>query len=157
MSRPLSYSLLIFVLSSSFTLAQVADVESYVIGHEQASFLRNNRILLGGAEIKEAKVFKILENSSPEIVISQSTIAEIGESIAEVYDINNEVLSLRMSDHDRRGLFLSTKIGLKGWEAKAVGRFSQVPNGTIDFKYRYSLEEYFITGVGHRLTVVKKF
>lgn len=119
--------------------------------------LKGNRLVVGQQHIPTASVSAILSKPTSSISVSGSMISEVGHSIAEVYNINNKVVGLRLQDRNHRGLSVTSNAGLKGWEAKAVGRYADRPGSTIAIQYRYSLEDLILNGMGHSVKMVKKF
>lgn len=119
--------------------------------------LKENQILVGTSSLRTSSAQRLLTKPSNSISVSTSVLNEVGTAFTSLYNIQNQLLSLKVGNRNNKFLDFRSRIGAKGWEAKAVGSFSKKRPSTFDLNYRFSLEDMLVTGQGHRFMLITKF
>ena len=91
------------------------------------------------------------------IVVSTSVFNEVGTAITSVYNISNRLTGIKIGNQNKQGINLNSNVGIKGWEANAVGSFSKKRSSTFNLSYQYSVENLLMQGLGHRVRFVTNF
>ena len=118
--------------------------------------LSNSRILIGNSQTKKANPIRLSDTGGP-INVSGTILKEIEFAAKRLYNIENKVVAIKLGDRKKQFLNLTNHVGLKGWETKATGMLSRKRGSTFDLNYRYSVEDMFMNGMGHRLMFTTKF
>ena len=127
-------------------------------GHTQTlGGWRENRITVGSGSAIAKPSAPIVLTPSRSIRVSESVLSEVGTTVMGLYNIRTNVVKLRIGDGKKQRLNLAGNVGLKGWEAKAVGAFSKKPGTTFNLQYQYSFEDLIMNGMGHKLRLIKEF
>ncbi len=141
---------ILFFFATLSAMAQTKTEPSKVV---IAKGFSENRIVVGSTLKPKDNAFKAIRNPS----LSTSVVKEVEVAFTSLYNIQNKVVGLRIGDRKKRTLDLSSRVGVKGWETKAMGSFSRKRNSTFDLNYRFSLEDMLMNGNGHRLMLITKF
>lgn len=118
---------------------------------------RPNMILVGNQPSKEVGGRRIILGNDKPIFVSNTVFKEVGNAVTSVYNIRNRLAGIKLGDQKKQGINLTSNVGLKGWEANAVGSFSKRRGTTFNIKYQYSVEDMLMRGMGHRLRLVTNF
>ena len=148
--------LLIFLLSGLSSMAQTESGIRQADKFNQTN-LKENQILVGTSSLRTSSAQRLLTKPSNSISVSTSVLNEVGTAFTSLYNIQNQLLSLKVGNRNNKFLDFRSRIGAKGWEAKAVGSFSKKRPSTFDLNYRFSLEDMLVTGQGHRFMLITKF
>ncbi len=90
-------------------------------------------------------------------MVSDSVLNELGTAVGGMHNMRIKVVSLQVGNRKNHSLNIMSNVGLKGWEAKAVGSLLRKSTSTINFHYQYSFEDLIMNGMGHRFRLVKEF
>lgn len=152
--------LVVFVMFSASAFAQTDTTAIKFQGKQQPELIsgyKPNRIIVGIKNHQHGIDRKIRLTADQSIVVSNSVINEVGTAFTNVYNIKNRLAGIKLGNQRKRGINLTSNVGLKGWEANAVGSFSKKRGSTFNLNYQYSVENMLMQGLGHRLRFVTNF
>jgi hypothetical protein len=116
-----------------------------------------NQIIIGRNTDLTNTAFRLGHNPLKDILVSGSVIDEVGTTFAGMYEMQTKLLRIKIGKKKNQSLKLISNVGLKGWEAKAIGSFPKRQGLNFNIQYQYSFEDLIINGTGNRITLVKEF
>ncbi len=115
-----------------------------------------NRIVVKPSKTGQPRPINLNGKNRP-IRVSATVANEIETAAKGLYNIENKVVDIKIGNQKRNILGLTSHVGMKGWETRATGMLSKKRGSTFDFNYRFSVEDMFKNGMGHRLMWITKF
>lgn len=150
-------SILLFLLLISTTAFAQTDTTAIKSQPELFTLYKPNPIIVGIKKHQFGTDQKIRLSAERPIFVSNSVFNEVGTAVTNIYNINNRLAGIKVGNQNKQGVNLTSNVGLKGWEANAVGSFSKRRGSTFNLKYQYSVKDMLMNGMGHRLRLVTNF
>jgi hypothetical protein len=96
-------------------------------------------------------------NKPQRIRVNGSVVEEVEYAFKKLYNIENELINIRVGSRKRQFLNLTTNIGIKGWETSASAKLYRKAKNRFDIQYRFSVEDMLMNDLGHRIMLSTKF
>lgn len=151
---------IVLLLFSVCVFAQHDSLQQKTLAVSQPQHFKgyqSNRIVIGNGKEAIDVNRKLLLSDHRSIVVSNTVFKEVSTAVNGIYNINNRLAGIKVGNQNKQGVNLTSNVGLKGWEANAVGSFSKRRGSTFNLKYQYSVEDMLMNGMGHRLRLVTNF
>lgn len=124
---------------------------------KQSDLLLENQIVIGPYIEIAQNTLGLGHDPSKEILIVGSAIDQFGTTFAGLYEMQTKLVMLNIGNQKLQGVRLISNVGLKGWEAKAIGTFPKRQGLNFNLQYQYSFEDLILNGTGSRIKLVKEF